>query len=163
MKTRTALRTSFCIACLLLIATAAHAQLQGASGVTTISDYPALATKVQPEQLAMIRTVARNVVLTASVSTAVLVEVIGHADFDSRGRAFEQAVSENRADNAAAILLHPLGSRHEVPSVSAPEERGRASSQPAGGLRPHHHPVAGATVEMYGLMGDAGSIVAARP
>jgi hypothetical protein len=105
MTLRTVLRLSLCLAAPLLTVGVARAQLQGASGFTTISDYPALATRVQPEQLAAIRTVARNVVLTASTSSAVLVEVVGHADFDSRGRAFEMAVSVDRAKNAAAILL----------------------------------------------------------
>ena len=105
MRPRTALRTSILLVCVFLTAAVAHAQLQGIAGFTSISDYPALATKVQPEQLAVIRTFARDVVLPASTSTAVLVEVVGHADFDSRGRAFEQAVSVDRAKNAAAILL----------------------------------------------------------
>ncbi|MCU1349656.1 MAG: hypothetical protein JWO56_2686 [Acidobacteria bacterium] len=92
------------VAVLLFLANLGVARGQNS---VTISDYPAHATSVaslDPDKQQIFRAFASGLVGAASTGVSVDVMIIGHADFDAQGRAFEITVSRNRASSAEQAI-----------------------------------------------------------
>jgi outer membrane protein OmpA-like peptidoglycan-associated protein len=85
------------------------------SGPTTVivADYPRYATKVsdlRTDQVKSLRALASRVVMLLAANQAVSVVVEGFADFDAKGREFEQQVSIDRAISARNFLADQVHS-----------------------------------------------------
>jgi hypothetical protein len=95
---------------LLVVLAALRAHAAGnAEGNVTISDYPRYAinvTQLPPSHQEEMKRVAKALVGALIAGKDVTVIVIGHADFDAQGRAFEDKVSDERALGAASALNH---------------------------------------------------------
>jgi hypothetical protein len=99
-----------------------------AAQTITVSGYPAHATSIAaltPDQQQRLRSFAVGLVGAALSGVGVDVTIIGHADFDAQGRAFEVTVSRDRAtsaeqavetffNQAADAAALPAGSRRLV-------------------------------------------------
>jgi hypothetical protein len=73
-----------------------------------LSDYPRYATTPPPQHLETLRKIGRALAGAASQadgSTMLQVSVVGHADFDAKGRAFENEVSVDRAKSARDAIV----------------------------------------------------------
>jgi hypothetical protein len=69
--------------------------------VLTLANYPAHTVTATPEHTSAMRESATALVREARRGAAVWVLVVGHADFDSKGREFEFAISLARGSSAA--------------------------------------------------------------
>lgn len=82
-----------------------------ASNTVVIADYPRYATKVselRPDQVASLRSIANGIVGAFLAGQQVSVIVEGFADFDAKGRDFEQQVSIDRAISARSFLVEEV-------------------------------------------------------
>lgn len=108
----------------------------------TIDNYPQHATDVNAldaKARVKLQAFAVELVGAASVNQNVEVTTIGHADFDAQGRAFEVAISRNRAvsaDTALEVLFKQTASTLRLPPERI--ELVRFLTAGAGTLRPIH-------------------------
>ncbi|WP_169801584.1 OmpA family protein [Millisia brevis] len=83
-------------------------------GTIVVADYPRYATKVtdlRPDQVTEIRAVANAIVGALLAHHHISVVVEGFADFDTKGRDFEQQVSIDRAISARNFLVDEVHRR----------------------------------------------------
>ncbi len=73
-----------------------------------LSDYPRYATSPPPQHLETLRKIGQALAGAASQangSNMLQVSIVGHADFDAKGRRFENEVSVDRAKNARDAIV----------------------------------------------------------
>ncbi|TKB68494.1 MAG: hypothetical protein E8D52_05635 [Nitrospira sp.] len=87
----------------------------------TIDDYPRYGIKLKPAQREELRRVAKGITGALVTGADVSVSVIGHADFDAKGRDFEIDVSRKRALGAQAALEDLV--KEESANVGLPVSR----------------------------------------
>jgi len=102
------------------------------SAQTVIADFPQYGTQLSAGQREELRGFALAVVGTVLTGAQVGVSIVGHADFDARGRDFEISVSQKRAHGARAALTDLL--REEAARVAIPESRLQAISYQVTGV-----------------------------
>jgi hypothetical protein len=72
---------------------------QVASPDLRLNNFPAHATTLSPEHLVPLRAGARQLAALVALGKPVYVMTVGYADFDAKGRAFENQVSQSRAES----------------------------------------------------------------
>ncbi len=87
----------------------------------TIDDHPRYGIKLKPAQREELRRVAKGITGALVTGADVSVSVIGHADFDAKGRDFEIDVSRKRALGAQAALEDLV--KEESANVGLPVSR----------------------------------------
>lgn len=73
-----------------------------------IDDYPRYATAIPPSHLALIQPLITTIIETLKSGGTIRVTIVGHADFDAKGREFETQVSMERATVGRDTLLAML-------------------------------------------------------
>jgi hypothetical protein len=117
----------------LLVAMLAPAAVLAQSAPSiTIADYPRHGTAPSPVQLDQLRRVAMGIAGTLLTGADVNVSIVGHADFDAQGRAFETEVSRERARGAEASLTALV--LQEAARVGLPVARAQSVHYTAVGL-----------------------------
>jgi len=105
-----------------------------------IADYPRYATSVtdlRPDQVACIKAFAKGIVGALLANHRVSIVVEGFADFDAKGRDFEQQVSIDRAISARSFIIdevHRMAQTTGLPSAAL--TRFSAQSAAFGSRRP---------------------------
>ncbi|HRI38258.1 MAG TPA: hypothetical protein PLO50_06865 [Nitrospira sp.] len=87
----------------------------------SIDDYPRYGTEIKPAQREELRRVATGITGALVTGAEVNVSVIGHADFDAKGRDFEIDVSLKRASGAQVVLENLV--KEESAKVGLPDSR----------------------------------------
>lgn len=85
---------------------------------TVLEDYPRYGKSPSAEQLRHMDPVVEDVVQAIKAGAVATVRLVGHADFDANGRAFETRVSEERAAAAQQTLLAKISARASLEGIS---------------------------------------------